>query len=156
MPTCGLSGQSAYTVRMKVSGRFLPIILAASSLAAAHGQELTPVAISQSTRVRVSILSDTNGVSLTPYMRKLVTDLKSLWLEGLKEKDLAIPADRRASVVDLTIGTDGRLLALHRDTTANTAYDEVALASAKSKHYAALPSGMKDAELKLRVEFSAN
>ena len=141
---------------MRLSRRFLSIIFAASSLATAHGQELAPVPITQGTRVGVTILSGTNRVSLTPYMRRLVTDLKGRWLEVLRDKDLAIPANRQASVVDLTIGTDGRLLALHRDSTANTAYDEVAWTSAKSYHYAALPSGIKDGELKLHVEFSAN
>lgn len=142
---------------MTLCGRVLSMMLFTQCVTAfAQGQELTRAPKTPGTDVGVSILSDTKGVTLDPSMKRLMTDLRTQWQERLKDKSLKTPANVEASVVDLTIGADGRLLALRRDSTANTPYDEAAWNSAIANHYAALPSGMKGSELKLRVEFLAN
>ena len=146
-----------YTVGMTLAKRVLSMMLFTQCITAfALGQGLTLEPKKPGVNVGVSILSDTKGVTLDPYMKRLMTDLRTQWQERLKKKSLKTPANVEASVVDLTIGTDGRLLALRRDSSANTPYDEAAWDSAIAIHYAALPSGMKGSELKLRVEFLAN
>ena len=137
--------------------RALPIVLIAPCLATpTHGQIALGQTQSRGTDVGVSILSDTKGIAIDPYMKTVIPDLRAHWQHQLADAHLSVPSNSGASIVDLTIGSDGSLLALHLESTENSAYDKAAWNAAKSMHYAALPSSMKDATLKLKVEFYAN
>jgi TonB family protein len=108
-------------------------------------------------KLSVDLLSDTNGANLDPYMKELVSGLRKHWLPLANEAANQPLLKGEATLIDLTIGPDGRLSAMLLESSShNTALDKAAWKTATAMTYLPLPAGMKDANLKLRVHFVIN
>lgn len=99
----------------------------------------------------VQILSDTNGVDLGPYMRGLVSDLRSQWLPSVAHR---LVPEHGQTIVSLIIESNGDIASIGLEHSAqDTEFDQAALNAMKATHYSPLPIEMKDPQLKLRVVF---
>jgi hypothetical protein len=118
----------------------------------AYAQEIPFVAESHATNLSVEILSDTKGADLSPYLKTVVSEVRSHWLALVATPgQQAIPDE---TIISLTIAPNGQVSAMHLDhPTKNAAQDKAAWAAITSTHYPPLPMGLKDSSLKLRVIF---
>jgi TonB family protein len=119
-----------------------------------YGQEAVH-ANSNPPKIEVELLSDTKGVDLGPYIRAMLSDLKSHWLAAADGRRSV--SEPQQAVISLTIAPNGQLSAMRLEQkTENTVFDKAAWSATKATHYSALPSGLKDSPLKLRVVFLAD
>jgi len=141
---------------MKRQWRSLPAALLTSILMhAAHAQLVAPAA--PSTNLSAEVLSDTKGVDLSPYMRSVLSDLKSRWLPLVAEIGHQHFSTPDETAISFTIAPDGKVSSMHLDhPTKNEVFDKTAWSAARSAHYPPLPAGLKDSSLKLRVLFPAH
>ena len=103
------------------------------------------------------LLTDTNGKNIDPYMKDLSSGLRKQWLALATEAAIQPLLKQEETVIDLTIASDGHLSAMRlEDSTHNTALDKAAWNTAKGTTYLPPPTGMKDANLQLRVHFVVN
>jgi TonB family protein len=108
-------------------------------------------------KLSLDLLSDTNGANLDPYIKDLVSNLRKHWLPLASEAANQPLLEQEETLIDLTIGPDGRLSAMWlENSTHNTALDKAAWNTAKAMTYLPPPAGIKDANLKLRVHFVVN
>ena len=124
----------------------------------AYAQEIPFVAPSHATNLSVEILSDTKGVDISPYMKTIVSEVRSHWQPPVATPgQQAIPDE---TIISLTIAPNGQVSAMHLDHPTNVVLDKAAVARDRaawtaitSTRYAPLPPGLKDSPLKLRVIF---
>lgn len=135
---------------------FLSIALLAPCLIkSASAQPSAPASPLQSPGLNLSseILSDTNGADLSPYMKTLVSGLKTRWLP-LANAANQPPLKQQQTAIDITIAPDGHIQAMKlEDSTHTIALDKAAWSAAKETTYLPPPTGIKDQTLKLRIHF---
>jgi len=106
----------------------------------------------------VEVLSDTTGADIDPYIRHLLADLKAHWLPLIPEEAYPPLSKHGETLIRFTISPDGHILAMQLDgSTKDTALDRAAWGSITSVgQFQALPKGMKDPNLTLRIRFMVN
>ena len=140
---------------MKLVGRSVLVMFVGQCLLLpVFAQKAAPAVASDGPTVGVEILSDTQGANLNPYMKAMISDLKSRWLSEIRTGRSANQAGE--SIVSLTIDSDGHLSALHLDQSAQVDLDRAAWTTAKLERYSPLPPALKSSDLKLLITFSAN
>jgi TonB family protein len=139
---------------------FLSVALLAPTLMKpAYAQETGHSKPPQTSNMKLSfeVLTDTNGKNLAPYMKELSSGLKKHWRAVGSEAENQTLLQQEETVIDLTIAPDGQLWAMRlANSTQNAAVDKAAWHTAKEMTYLPPPTGMKDANLKLRVHFLVN
>lgn len=138
---------------MKLRWRSLSVVLLTSMLMPVGSAQLldTPKPL---TNFSVEVLNDTKGVDLTPYMKGVLSELKTRWLLlAPNAHQSSSPSDE--PVISLTIASNGKISAMHLDRATHPALDRAAWGTITSTHYPSLPAELKDSSLKLRVLFPA-
>src|SRR5882757_9980745 len=108
-------------------------------------------------KLSVELLTDTNGANIDLYMRNLISDLRKHWLPLASEAANHPLVKQEETVLSLSIGSDGRILAMQLEgSTHDTALDKAAWSAAKATPYLPPPAGIKGPDLKLRVHFTVN
>jgi TonB family protein len=139
--------------------RFLSITLLSPFLIAhAHAQATAHTSLPQPSDMKlgVELLTDTNGASVDPYMKNLISDLRKHWLPLASEAANHPLVKQEETVLSLSIGP-GRILAMQLEgSTHDTALDRAAWSAAKGTSYLPPPTGIRGPDLKLRVHFTVN
>jgi len=142
---------------MKRPLSFLSIALLASCLIAptyaqTAANELLPDP--SNLRVGVDLLTDTNGINMTSYMKTLISALKERWTPLVTSQPTK---NREETVIDFTIAPDGHIFAMRlEDSTHEVVFDKAAWSATKATSYLPPPGGMKEPNLKLRAHFTIN
>jgi TonB family protein len=140
--------------------RFLSITLLTPFLIPhAHAQATAPTSLPQPSDMKlgVELLTDTNGTYIDPYMKNLISDLRKHWLPLASEAAHHPLVKQEETVLSISIGPDGRILAMQLEgSTHDTALDKAAWNAAKGTSYLPPPMGIKGPDLKLRVHFTVN
>ncbi len=103
---------------MKLGWRSLAAALFTAMLVhTGNAQLVTPVP--PSTNLSAELLSDSKGADLSPYMRSILSDLKTRWrlLAPNAERQSVSPSDETA--ISFTIASDGKVSATHLDHAAH-------------------------------------
>jgi TonB family protein len=140
--------------------RFLSITLLAPFLITqAHAQATAHTSLPQPSDMKlgVELLTDTNGTYIDPYMKNLISDLRKHWLPLASEAANHPLVKQEETVLSISIGPDGRILAMQLETsTHDTALDKAAWNAAKGTTFLPPPTGIKGPDLKLRVHFTVD
>lgn len=136
----------------------LAIVLIAPTLTnLTHAQEAAPATLSPGSNLSVDILSDTKGADLTSYMKTTLTAIKNQWEPLVAQVEHQPLSTADETVISLTIAPDGHVSAMKLEhSTAEAALDRAAWTAMTSVHYTPLPSGLKEAPLKMRIHFPAH
>jgi TonB family protein len=104
--------------------------------------------------VGVDLLTDTNGINMSSYMRTLISDVKERWTLLVTDQSIT---SKEETVIDFTIAPDGHIFATRlEDSTHDVVLDKAAWSAIKATSYLPPPAGMKEPNLKLRVHFTVN
>jgi TonB family protein len=126
--------------------------LIAPAYAQTAANELSPE--SSNLKVGVDLLTDTNGINMSLYMKTLISDLKERWTPLMPNQSTK---NRGETVIDFTIAPDGHIFAMRmEDSTHDVVLDKAAWNATKATSYLPPPAGMKEPNLKLRVHFTVN
>jgi TonB family protein len=122
-----------------------------------YGQQLPPATPSHASGLRVEILSDTQGADISPYIRTIVSDIRSHWLPLVAKASVQTPSGADDTIISFSIAPNGQVSAMKMEhSTQNAALDKAAWNATQSAHYSPLPSGMEDSPLKVRILFPSH
>ncbi len=129
---------------------------AVSSLQSA--KDGTTQAVPRSPTTAADILSDTRGVDFGPYMKQLLQILIKSWAPLIPEEARSPINTQGVTVIRITIGSDGKLIAMHLDERSN--HDKIDRAAwgsiAGVKQFPPLPEEFTGPNLEIRIHFIVN
>ena len=104
------------------------------------------------------VLSDTQNVDFSPYIKEVLKTIRDLWVSGLPPEAKPPTSVPGWSVVRFTIGRDGQLAAIHLDASTHTSSLDKAAWSAITKvgSFPSFPGAFRGPVLELRVAFCVN
>jgi TonB family protein len=108
--------------------------------------------------VGVDVLTDTQGVDFSPYFRQSLQMIRSSWV-SLLPPDARPPFNAQGeTVIRLTIGPDGKIMAMHIDESSKEVkLDRAAWgAITGAGQFSALPKDFSGPSLELRIHFKVN
>ena len=104
----------------------------------------------------VEILSDTQSVDFTPYIRDMLKTLRGSWMNIMAQQDTSSFHDKNGyATIRLTINPDGTLSQMRLDDSSHErAIDRSAWqAVTEAKAFSPLPAGFKGPNIELRIRF---
>jgi TonB family protein len=143
----------------KLLGFLSLTLLSACLMKPASAQMASPEVWPQASglNVGVDLLSDTGGANFGPYAKTLISDVKRHWIQLMAERVGPSDMKQQETLIVVTIGSDGRVLAMRLDEEARGgAFERAAWEAAKETSYEPLPAGMKEQSMKFRVHFRFN
>lgn len=134
----------ALVLALLLTGTFIP----------GHAQVADSSARVEGRQLSVDVLSDHQKVAdMSPYMRDLISNLRSKWLLELQTEHLQ--PKPQETLITVTLAADGKVLAMHLDSsTEDESAGEAAWDAVKNASYAPLPADLKAPDLKLRLHFT--
>jgi len=108
-------------------------------------------------RLAADILSDTQGVDFSPYMRQTLAMIEKSWVSSLPE-EVAHAKTSQETVIRFTISRDGAISAMELvESASQLGVDRAAWGSITSvAPLPSLPAGFNGSSLILRVQFRVN
>jgi TonB family protein len=152
---------------MKIRGALFGVAaLAALGMGAAGAQPATAPALvgaQMHHEVRadspgIDLLSDTQGVDFQPYLSRILKQIHGQWVKLLPDESRSPLCKNGATLIRLTIQSDGTLTAMHLERSAQDhALDRAAWGSITGVgEFPPLPKGFHGQNLELRVHFRVN
>jgi TonB C terminal len=127
-----------------------------------QGQQASPQRIaSESIAVindGVEVLSDTNGVDVNPYMRRVLADIYKNWLPLIPQRAKPPESKQGEALIRFKIMPDGKIGAMWLDgSTHDDAINRSCWGSITSEgQFPPLPAGLETRPLVLRIHFYVN
>lgn len=106
----------------------------------------------------VEILSDTQGIDFSPYLKQALNTIYGRWVDDLPGEAKAPTLVAGRTDIRVTIGPDGAVTAMHLDAGAqDAALNKAAWAAVTSVgKFPPLPAGFHGPNLQVRIHFVVN